>query len=256
MQTSTAFAPSPNADSFAAFLAKLTEQPASEAAHDLDDVLEIGESADEISALSYEYALRMPVKKQVESVPVSTPDASPATGKTAISLVATEKRKIRTSICLTTWENALLRQRAEENSLSVSAYVRACVFEVEALRTQVKQMMAQVRAASAAAEFPLPKPAIEAAAEQPVPMQPVFDAPKKQSALPEPAAEPMPQRPRVPLTAREPQAKPATMTEAGMRLRAAIEAQKQLSQRERRTPAPARKTRGLLSSIFGVRQNA
>lgn len=256
MQTSTAFASSPTDESFAAFLAKLAEQPASEATHEPDDVLEIGEPADEVAALSYEHALRAPVKKQVESVPLSAPDAAPATGKTTISLVATEKRKIRTSICLAPWENALLRQRAEENSLSISAYVRACIFEVEALRAQVKQRMAQVHATSVTMEFPPPKPAIEAAAEQPVPIQPVFDAPKKQSALPEPAPEPVQQRPRVPLTAREPQPKPATMTEAGMRLRAAIEAQKQLSQRERRTPAPAKKTRGLLGSIFGARRSA
>jgi hypothetical protein len=157
---------------------------------------------------------------------------------------------MRTSICLAPWENALLRQRAEENDLSISAYVRACVFEVEALRTQVKQMMAQVHAASAATEFPPPKPAMTATEK------PVLDAPKKQSALPEPAAEPVQQRPRIPLTAREPQPKPATMTEAGMRLRAAIEAQKQLSQRELRTSAPARNTRGLFSSIFGIRRSA
>lgn len=251
MQTSTAFAPSPTEESFAAFLAKLAEPPASEAEHEPDDAFENGASADEIAALSYEHALRPPVKKQVESAPLSMPNTSLATGKATISLAATEKRKIRASICLAPWENALLRQRAEENNLSISAYVRACVFEVEALRTQVKQMMAQVHTASATAEFPPPKPATAAAAEQPV-----LDAPKKRSALPEPAPEPVQQRPRVPLTAREPQPKPATMTEASMRLRAAIEAQKQLSQRERRTSVPASKTRGLLGSIFGVRRSA
>ncbi len=249
MQTSTAFAPSPTEESFAAFLAKLAEQPASEASLDRGDVFEDGASADEIAALSYEHALRTPAKKQVESAPLRVPDAALVKESATISLITAEKRKTRTSICMTQSESALLRQRAEENHLSVSAYVRACVFEVEALRAQVKQMIAQMHATSATAELPSTQPAIDAAPERPV-----LDAPKKRSALPAP--EPAQQRPRVPLTAREPQPKPATMTEAGIRLRAAIEAQKQLSQRERRTPAPAGKTRGLLGSIFGVRRSA
>jgi hypothetical protein len=246
MQTSTAFAPSPNADDFATFLAKLSEQPGIHAAHEMDDAL-----GEEMELLSYEHALRAPVPKPTKPVPPATPSATLATGETTISLVTTEKRKIRTSICVTQSENALLHQRAAENGLSVSAYVRACVFEVEALRAQVKQMMAQVHTASASAEFSPPKPAIDAAAEQPV-----LDAPKKQSALPVPgaAAEPIQRRPRVPLTAREPQPRPTTMTEASLRLRAAIEAQKQISQRDR--PVPVKKPRSFFGILFGMRRSA
>lgn len=254
MQTSTAFAPSPTAEDFAAFLAKLTEPAAKDAAHEAEDSFENGALAEEMAALSYEHALRAPVKKQVEPSPLKTGGAALVKDNPTISLLTAEKRKMRASICLTQSENALLHQRATENGLSVAAYVRACVFEVEALRAQVKQMMEQVHAASSRAEartqFPPPKPAMAAEPEQPV-----LTAPEKQPALPEPASAPAQQRPRVPLMARPPQPRPATMTEASARLRAAIEAQKQLSLRER-PAAPVRKSRGILRSIFGVRRSA
>ncbi len=44
-------------------------------------------------------------------------------------------------------EGAQLRQRATEAGLSVSAYLRSCVFEVENLRAQVKATVAQLKAA-------------------------------------------------------------------------------------------------------------
>jgi hypothetical protein len=43
-------------------------------------------------------------------------------------------------------EFALLKSRAEESGLSVSAYMRSCVLEAESLRVQVKQAMAEMRA--------------------------------------------------------------------------------------------------------------
>lgn len=42
-------------------------------------------------------------------------------------------------------ESAELRARAAEAGLTVSGYLRSCIFEVEELRTQVKQTLAEMR---------------------------------------------------------------------------------------------------------------
>jgi hypothetical protein len=42
-----------------------------------------------------------------------------------------------------------LRQRAAEAGLTISAYLRSCTFEAEALRTQVKQVLADLRTSHA-----------------------------------------------------------------------------------------------------------
>jgi hypothetical protein len=44
-------------------------------------------------------------------------------------------------------ECAQLRQRAADAGLTISAYLRSCTFEAEALRGQVKEALAQIRAA-------------------------------------------------------------------------------------------------------------
>ncbi len=54
------------------------------------------------------------------------------------------------SIRLSEQEAAVLRQRADESCLSVSAYMRSCVMEAEVLRAQVKQALAELRVASIA----------------------------------------------------------------------------------------------------------
>ena len=41
-----------------------------------------------------------------------------------------------------------LRQRAAEARMSVSAYLRSCTFEAEALRAQVKEALAELKCAS------------------------------------------------------------------------------------------------------------
>jgi hypothetical protein len=46
-----------------------------------------------------------------------------------------------------------LRQRAAEAGLTISAYLRSCAFEVETLRAQVKQTIAEMRHAE-----PAPQP--------------------------------------------------------------------------------------------------
>jgi hypothetical protein len=49
-------------------------------------------------------------------------------------------------------ECAQLRQRAAEAGMTISAYLRSCTFEAEALRGQVKEALAQLRAAASSSE--------------------------------------------------------------------------------------------------------
>jgi hypothetical protein len=54
-------------------------------------------------------------------------------------------RKASVTIRLSDAESKRLRQRATEAGLTVSAYVRSCALEVDALRVQVKQALAEIR---------------------------------------------------------------------------------------------------------------
>jgi hypothetical protein len=55
---------------------------------------------------------------------------------------------------MSTAECAQLRQCAAEAGLTVSAYLRSCTFEVEALRAQVKDALAELRSAPTPAQTP------------------------------------------------------------------------------------------------------
>jgi hypothetical protein len=65
-------------------------------------------------------------------------------GRTAL-----DRNLKRTSVTirLSEAESAQLHRRAEEAGLTVSAYLRSCTFEAEALRAQVKEALADLRAA-------------------------------------------------------------------------------------------------------------
>ena len=58
------------------------------------------------------------------------------------------------TIRLSEAECAQLRQRAAESGLTVSAYLRSCTLEVESLRAQVKDTLAQLRAPKPTAPEP------------------------------------------------------------------------------------------------------
>jgi predicted DNA binding CopG/RHH family protein len=55
------------------------------------------------------------------------------------------KRSTSVTIRLSAAECAQLKQRAAEARLTLSAYVRSCTFEAEALRAQVKQALKELR---------------------------------------------------------------------------------------------------------------
>jgi hypothetical protein len=90
------------------------------------------EEADDPALLSYESALRAPI--------------SAARAGASDPLRKSASIHIRLSLA----ESAQLRERAAEAGLTVSAYLRSCVLEAETLRAQVKQALAQLRAASVA----------------------------------------------------------------------------------------------------------
>jgi hypothetical protein len=234
MQTSTAFEPSPardsSGDSFAAFLARLAGLPDWDA--DTPDQSVLPEPADareeEIALLSYEHALRSTARARSIAEPVCMDsESSLAHSFVSTAVKISGPRRCRATIRLTAAEDETLRQRAAESGLAISAYVRSCVFEVESLRAQVKQMMAEFRAVA-------PGP-VYSAAEPQVPTFPVQPAP----------------RPLQPLIARAPQTAPARRLDP--RIQAAFDAQKQISaQLAQKHPQKTRS--GLLGFFFSARK--
>jgi hypothetical protein len=58
-----------------------------------------------------------------------------------------KRRRASVTVRLSEVESAQLQQRAAEAGLTVSAYLRSCTFEAEALRAEVKEALAELRAA-------------------------------------------------------------------------------------------------------------
>lgn len=58
-------------------------------------------------------------------------------------------RTVSVTIRLSKAECVRLHQRAAEAGVTVSAYLRSCTFEAEALRAQVKAVLAELRSAAA-----------------------------------------------------------------------------------------------------------
>lgn len=72
-------------------------------------------------------------------------DSGSPTGNEARSESDTNLKCASITIRVSKAECAQLRQRAAEAGLTVSAYLRSCTLEAEALRTQVKETLAQLR---------------------------------------------------------------------------------------------------------------
>jgi hypothetical protein len=98
-------------------------------------------------------ALEPPAFREALAEKVSIIPASPS-----VELVSGERRTTALSLRISCAEHGLLKKRASEANLSVSCYVRNCVFEVENLRAQLAQKMedqhhAPVQIASTAFAF-------------------------------------------------------------------------------------------------------
>ncbi len=103
--------------------------------------------------LSYEGVLRAGARTQASGGNSAHESAAPGAGReqagggqTAIATTAGEEpRSASVTLRLSRSECAQLKQRAAEAGLTVSAYIRSCTFEAEALRAQVKQALRELR---------------------------------------------------------------------------------------------------------------
>lgn len=111
---------------------------------------------DDVVTLSYESALRSharyktPDRGNREPVPATRVDVSltAQAGRVPQDVLDHELRTTSVTVRLSKAECASLHQRAAEAGLSVSAYLRSCTMEAEALRAQVKAALAELRSAA------------------------------------------------------------------------------------------------------------
>ena len=174
MQQPATNSPSAAPQSFAGLLASLTA-PTPRTAWNNDDL------AEDVATLSYEHALRAharykpgdpgdpammtaggPGAMQTKEAPggdraniANTPplwaapgwneDAEPQIAHDSFTLIEGNKKCASITIRLSKTECDQLRKRAAQAGLTVSAYLRSCTFEAEALRAQVKDVLAELR---------------------------------------------------------------------------------------------------------------
>ena len=172
---------SPSAPSFAGLLASLAA-PVPKTAWNTDDL------ADDVATLSYEHALRnhsrnnaadsggwafapdalseplqtrqAPQADSASPGPMANLSAAPLWSEPAAPNAApyTSEMFDRNLKCasitirLSKAECEQLRNRAAQAGLTVSAYLRSCTFEAEALRAQVKDVLAEMRNAASIAK--------------------------------------------------------------------------------------------------------
>ncbi len=172
------------ASSFASLLAALAAPAPNPSAEWNEDDL-----ADDIASLSYEQALRTHTRHhafgadetplQQDRAPEPSRQPQPSQAKAAATRLTDEdgnvaakpkaenrparlernRKSASITIRLNKDEGAQLRERAAEAGLTVSAYLRSCIFEAEALRTQVKDALAQFRSAASTDVQKTPTPA-------------------------------------------------------------------------------------------------
>jgi hypothetical protein len=157
------------ASSFASFLAALAAPPrpagpecsperslecSLECSPDWND----DELADDIATLSYEPAQRTNGRHSPsDPLPEPGSESRPSRPERGASVPPDRSlKRASITIRLSEPECAQLRRRAAEAGLTVSAYLRSCAFEVETLRTQVKQTLAQLREPAPAPTAPFP----------------------------------------------------------------------------------------------------
>ena len=128
----------------------------------------------DVSTLSYERALRKHARyksQDVADIGTVKPTEIP-TGRTrvgvqsvpdarsqvdgplkesgaAVPMSGRERKCASVTIRMSRAECEQLRERAAEAGLTISAYLRSCTFEAEALRAQVKQALAELRSSNA-----------------------------------------------------------------------------------------------------------
>ena len=151
---------------FASLLASLTTPRWSSDAPPDDDIDE------DVSTISYEQALRTHARyRRPEPSPACAEAADPSlpkppqsvrisewAGEDAPGSLAASRKTASITLRMNQAECTQLRQRAADAGLTVSAYLRSCVFEVESLRAQVKDTLSQLRSGNAAESQALAPP--------------------------------------------------------------------------------------------------
>jgi len=94
--------------------------------------------ADDIAVLSYEGSVR--TQAGIDPAPAAQPE--PATKSASVTIRMSDA------------ECAQLRKRAAAANLTLSAYMRSCILEAETLRLQVREALAELRAATPDAPQP------------------------------------------------------------------------------------------------------
>jgi hypothetical protein len=136
------------ASTFASLLASLTG-----GTNKSSDLWDDSALADDVSTISYEQALRSHRRvPPAESLTVyKAADKQACTAAEPAAATARKKRKTASiTIRLTREEETQLHDRAAAAQLSVSAYLRSCIFEAESLRAQVKEALLQIRSTAQA----------------------------------------------------------------------------------------------------------
>jgi predicted DNA binding CopG/RHH family protein len=132
--------PSPEETSFAGLLARMTATPQDPELPWNDTLL-----AEDVTSISYEQALRSHARAGTRNVENLPPSMESENAQTEPEAKAPQLKKASITIRLSEPECAQLRRRASEAGMTVSAYMRSCTFEVESLRAQVKQTLAEIR---------------------------------------------------------------------------------------------------------------
>lgn len=149
MQACNSAPSSPDTRSFAGLLADFASpEKKFPPARDLDGL------QDDIATISYEQALKAHARcrpaeapKSETAEPLRIVEVRPELPFAQSSSVVPHPplRKASVTVRLSQTEDGQLRQRAAEAGMTVSAYLRSCAFEVESLRSQVKQTLAEMR---------------------------------------------------------------------------------------------------------------
>ena len=115
--------------------------------------------ADNVATISYEQALRTHGRyRPTEPLPAHREDAAFTAPKPPQSVRITEwtpndtsaagaahRKQASITIRLSRDECSQLRERAAAAGMTISAYLRSCIFEVESLRAQVKEALAALQ---------------------------------------------------------------------------------------------------------------
>jgi hypothetical protein len=149
-----------DARTFASMLASFTGAPQKSIETWDDSAL-----LDDVTTISYEQALRshrrvpaLDLARASSPTPEDPPFAASAISK-PLPEIGIKQRKIASiTIRLTKAEEAQLHERAAAAQLSISAYLRSCIFEAESLRVQVKEALSQMKAATPSESHRQPTP--------------------------------------------------------------------------------------------------